>query len=94
MMTFLFSQSFTSDTDPTRAVLSENFWRWQLSVEYVKNDVHRVKRKGERAVPWGAPDHLIGHTVLRPRKLGPVSEVVGDSCSQLVTDPRSGSSYP
>ncbi|KAI3352203.1 hypothetical protein L3Q82_005166 [Scortum barcoo] len=55
MMTFLYSQSFPSDTHPTMAVSSENFWRWQLSVEYVKSDVYRVKRKGERTVPWGAP---------------------------------------
>ncbi|KAI3354733.1 hypothetical protein L3Q82_004566 [Scortum barcoo] len=45
-MTFLYSQSFPSDTHPTMAVSSENFWRWQLSVEYVKSDVYRVKRKG------------------------------------------------
>lgn len=41
-------------TRPTMAVLPENLWRWQMSVKCV-SDVHRVKRKGEKTVPWGKP---------------------------------------
>ncbi|KAI3356189.1 hypothetical protein L3Q82_017447 [Scortum barcoo] len=93
MMTFLYSQSFPSDTHPTMAVSSENFWRWQLSVEYVKSDVYRVKRKGERTVPWRgtcAADHHIGHTVLQPHKLGPVRQGSLQQVDDGIIHPNAG----
>lgn len=41
-----------------------------------------------------AADYHIGHLVLQPHTLGPVSEVVVDPCSQLVTGPRSPQRHP
>ena len=55
LMTSLYSWLFPSDTHPMMAVSSENFCIWRWSELYLRSDVYRLNRKGERTVPCGAP---------------------------------------
>ena len=59
--------------------------------------VHEVRCvQGEEDAIWGAPvlQTTTSDTVLQPHKLEPVSEVLGDPCSQLVTGPHSLQLHP
>ncbi|XP_056291925.1 uncharacterized protein LOC130207369 [Pseudoliparis swirei] len=58
LTTALSSSSRPSLIHPTTAESSEYFCRWHDSVLYWKSLVYRVKRKGDRTVPCGAPTSL------------------------------------
>ena len=51
----LYSFSCPPRTHATTAVSSEYFCMWHDSELYLKSDVYRVKRKGAKTVPCGAP---------------------------------------
>ena len=68
-MTPLCSWSFPSDTHPMMAVSSENLWIWQWSESYLKAEVSRLNRKGERTVPCGAPALLTSTSDAQSRRL-------------------------
>ena len=51
----LYSLSCPTRTHATTAVSSDYFSMWQDSELYLKSDVYRVKRKGAKTVPCGAP---------------------------------------
>lgn len=70
----LYSASYCPLMHPTRVVSSENFWRRHDSKLYLKSQMYRVNRKGQRAVTWGplccsTPSltncSLVLHTVVR-----------------------------